>query len=572
MQKNTGKWQRYIPYLIILLIPFLLYLPSLGHGFVWDDWSIIFKEIKNLRGFSIYKPGGVYYRPITTLTFLLDQMIWKSSPLGYHLTNIIFHTLNTCLLFGLMASIMETKIEVKAARRLAILSALVFAAHPVHVESVSWIAGRTDLVVTFFALLAFFSYHLYRVTGNARGLIPTFLFFLLAMGSKETGIIVLPLIFLWELLVAPSLYGSRDNKALFTTLFMGIGLVLYIISRLPGIESYTGGIKTLAIVPLIKALGFYIRYLLIPHPILNYIPSIPQGNLYPAVGILWLVLPLLGIPFLSKKPWWIRGTIFSMLMTSLAILPSLALIVLGIGATPLAMRYLYLPSFFFSLALAFILVPARGLLESRSRSTVIAGLAILVLLAPITIHAQHTWKNDLIFWKKAVQLAPNNAIPHNQYGLALAKEGKIKEAQKEFIKALKAPDIQAYPWEKSKIYVNLGRALFQQGKFSKALTALNLATKFDPTNKTPYCDKANIYLAEYKSKKDKDLLVKAYQSLKECVSSLPTPARLLLAARLAFFLDKRKEADNLLQKLILQYPNSKEARSIVNSSLNTKKH
>ena len=111
MQKNTGKWQRYIPHILILLIPFLLYLPSLGNGFVWDDWSIIFKEIKNLRGFSIYKPGGVYYRPITTLTFLLDQMIWKSSPLGYHLTNIIFHTLNTCLLFGLMASIMETKIE-----------------------------------------------------------------------------------------------------------------------------------------------------------------------------------------------------------------------------------------------------------------------------------------------------------------------------------------------------------------------------------------------------------------------------------------------------------------------------
>ena len=565
MQKNTGKWPQYIPHILILLIPFLLYLPSLGNGFVWDDWSIIFNELKNLQGLSIYKPGGIYYRPVTTLTFLLDQMIWKSNPLGYHLTNIILHALNTCLLFGLMASIMETKIGVKAARGLAILPALVFAAYPIHVESISWIAGRTDLVVTFFVLLAFFSYHLYRVTGNTRGLIPTFLFFFLAIGSKETGIIVLPLIFLWELLVAPSLYGSRDNKALFTTLFMGMGLTLYITSRLPGIESYTGGMKTLAIAPLIKALGFYIRYLLIPHPILNYIPRIPQGNLYSAVGILWLVLPLLGIPFLSKKPWWFRGTIFSTLLTSLAILPSLALIVLGIGATPLALRYLYLPSLFFSLTLAFTLVPAQGFLKSRPRSVIIAGLAILVLLAPTTLHAQHTWKNDLIFWKKAAELAPNNAIPHNQYGLALAKKGKIKEAQKEFIKALKAPDIQAYPWEKSKIYVNLGQVLFQQGEYTKAMQALDLAIKFDPTNKTPYCYKPNIYLAIYRSKKDRTLLMKAYQSLKKCISSKPTPARLLLTARLALLLNKRNEAYELLKNLILQYPESKEAQLITKS-------
>jgi len=555
--------------LVVFTLPILLYLPSLGHGFLWDDWSIIFREIKNLQGLSIYKPGGVYYRPVTTLTFLLDQMLWKSNPLGYHLTNIILHALNTCLLFGLMASIMETKVEARAARGLAILPTLVFAAYPVHVESVSWIAGRTDLVVTFFVLLAFFSYHLYRVTGNARGLIPTFLFFLLAMGSKETGVILLPLIFLWELLVAPSLYGTRDKKALFTTLFMGMGLALYITSRLPGIEGYTGGMKTLALAPLVRALGFYIRYLFIPHPILNYIPHIPQGGLYSAVGLLWLVLPLPGMLFLSKEPWWLRGTILSMFMTSLAILPSLALIVLGIGATPLALRYLYLPSLFFSLALAFILVPALGLLDSRPRSVVIAGFAILVLLAPITIHAQHTWKDDLTFWKKAVQLAPDNAIPHNQYGLALAKEGKVKEAQEEFIKAIKAPDIQAYPWEKSKIYVNLGRALFQQGEYSRAMMALNLATKFDPANKSPYCYKADIYLAIYRSRKKETLLKQAYRSLKKCISSLPTPARLLLAAKLALSLNKKEEADNLLRKLILQYPSSREARLIVNSSSNT---
>ena len=567
LPNEKGRPDRLLP-LLIFAISFLIYLPSLKYGFVWDDWSIVFREIKNLQGLSIYKPGSIYYRPVTTLTFLLDQMIWKTNPLGYHLTNTIVHALNSCLFFYLAKSIIETKLESRSSRSLALIPAIIFAAYPIHVESVSWVAGRTDLVVTLFVLLTFMSYHLYRLTGNTRALIPSFIFFLLSLGAKETGVIALPLILLWELLVASSLYGNRDKKAIIATLVMGVSLVLYVISRLPGIESYTGGIKNPSILPLLKALGFYMRYLLLPFPILNYIPHIPPGVFHLFLASLLILLVSMGLFLSPKAVWWFKGFELSMLLTTLAILPSLALITLGIGATPLALRYLYLPSVFFCLGLAFLLVSVEKYISNPQRAS-IPPVVLLILFVPINIKAQGIWKSEIIFWEKAVCLAPNNAIPHNQYGLALASQGKIKEAQREFLKALKAPDIQDYPWEKSKIYINLGRALLQQKKYTEAMKALNTALKFDPTNKSAYCFKADVYLAAYKSKKNKNLTKKAYQCLKECITYTSTPSRLFLAARLALFLNKKEEAQDLLKKLILQYPDSKEAQLVLQQRKST---
>ncbi len=553
---------RFFP-LVILGLSILIYLPSIKHGFVWDDWSIIFEQTRKLSGVSIYKPTSIYYRPVTTLTFILDQMLWKASPLGYHLTNILLNALNTWILFLLIKSILVIKIKEKTASLCAMMAAVLFATYPIHVESVSWIAGRTDLVATLFILLTFFSYHLYRVTREPKGLVPTLIFFLMALGSKETGVMVLPLILLWEIFVAPSLYGNREKKAVFITLFMGAGLLLYMASRLPGIESYTGGTMTISPPILLKALGFYIRYLLLPFPILSYIPNIPRGTWYLTSGTLALLIPFAGTVLMPRLAWWVRGMLFSYLMSVLAILPSLALIVLGIGATPLALRYLYLPSAFFCLGIAFALAPIA---ETKGVPTLAmgAGTALLIFaLAPLTLDAQTVWRDELTFWQEAVKLAPNRAIPHNQYGLALASKGKIKQAQVEFEKALRAPDIQAYPWEKSKIYTNLGRAYLQLEKPRLALKALDSALKLDPGAKSPYCVKARAYLTIYKTQKDKRLVYEAYHCLKNCISRNPTPGDILLTARLALYLKNKKDAQKLIKILVERFPESKEARQFM---------
>jgi len=138
------KQSAVIKYLVLAFLTFLTYSPSLKNGFVWDDKSIIFQQIQHIENLDIYKPGSIYYRPLTQISFLLDYLLWGYHPFGYHLTNITLHILNV-LLFFILARKILAKLEINSTS--TFLLTLVFALHPVHVESVSWIAGREELRV-----------------------------------------------------------------------------------------------------------------------------------------------------------------------------------------------------------------------------------------------------------------------------------------------------------------------------------------------------------------------------------------------------------------------------------------
>ncbi len=148
--------------ILFFILGFITYLFSLGNEFVWDDVEVIKKSyfrFENSNFKSIFIPveraakALLYYRPIIATSFIVDWNNWNLNPFGYHLSNSIFYSLAVASMFFLSNRIANV-FNIKRVYLFSVLSTLLFMLHPMHVESVSWIAGRTDVLCGLFFILA----------------------------------------------------------------------------------------------------------------------------------------------------------------------------------------------------------------------------------------------------------------------------------------------------------------------------------------------------------------------------------------------------------------------------------
>src|SRR4030043_2096758 len=150
-----------------LFVAVSLYLNSLGNIFTnWDDGMIYSNpEIRSLGWeniLNIFTPKkGATYQPIRVLSYTLDYHFWELNSLGYHITNVLFYVL-TCMAVFLSLQMLSAHLRKEASesshRRVALFGSLLFAAHPVHVEAVAWLAARKEVLQGFFFFLAFYLY------------------------------------------------------------------------------------------------------------------------------------------------------------------------------------------------------------------------------------------------------------------------------------------------------------------------------------------------------------------------------------------------------------------------------
>src|SRR5260370_14254868 len=161
---------------IVALLTLLLFLPALGNDFVnWDD-ERNFVLNPNYRGLGWTEIEWMWtshllgrFVPITWMTLGLDYTIWGMNPFGYHLTSVLFHTVNAVLFYFVALALLRLAFrdrskEIQARIPIgALFAALVFALHPLRVESVAWVTERRDVVSGMFFLLAFLAY----MRGNA---------------------------------------------------------------------------------------------------------------------------------------------------------------------------------------------------------------------------------------------------------------------------------------------------------------------------------------------------------------------------------------------------------------------
>jgi Flp pilus assembly protein TadD len=515
--------------LIVAISSFLVYSPTLTSEFVWDDLHYKTNPARiGSNPYSFIFDGGVYYRPLLHLSVVLDYSIWNLNPFGYHLTNTLLHTICSILVFLTGLLIFQTQPTIPAQKQqpitikhpavLSFMAAIFFALHPIHTESVAWINGRTDIMATLFMLLAFIPCITYLKGARKATLALCSLFFLFALFCKENAVSLIGIVLVYGIVT-----GIPKRKIVLTELSLFAGFIVYLALR------SGGGIKELAAAPgtreaffssavtpanffnsLSMGIGFYFEKLVLPTD-LNIFPSLPESPIY----YLIFFAPLLIGCFLYIKGK--RLEVFLITWIIVTLMPSL-LILFSQVASPVAERYLYMPSVGFAILLSMLI----GKMKDR-RVVFISVFSILALYSVTTFDRLGDWKNDAALWEATAMKNPESPTAHANYGAALIRTGKSDMAREELLTALEQKNISIQ--NASKILELLGVVETEFGNYEEAESHLNNSLKANDKNRTAYNNLGFLYanMAEAADEKQKNALhAKAIEQYEEALKLSPT--------------------------------------------------
>ncbi len=458
---------------LIVLMSVCLYRTALQGDFIWDDRDLIVAQAgylndwKNLYRVFVNPMFGEtpYYRPVLTVSFIVDYHFWGTNPFGYHYTNLILHIVNGILVY-LFAFLLFKK------RSIALFTSLFFVTHPVQSEAVAWISGRNDLLLTLFALIGFIAHLRFtRCHDGSKQLV--YAICLLAYGgallTKESAIILPLLCVLMD-------YFYPAGKKRITRYYAGIVFVsvIYYLAKAAVVGDMGIELRGRALLPVISGVivtyAYYFRMLIFPL-FQSAIPEITGSsfaNQYVIVSSLFLVACLLLIALICLKR--LKEISFIILWVLVSLIPVCGIIPLTIPAME---HRLYLGAVGFSLLLPctvcrlFSLQAKTKKMNNMSVIVVLVVPAVLIFYSAKTVVRNAVWGNEPSFWFKTVQDSPGSSIARGSLGFVLAREGKHNLAIPEFKKALELTDQECmYPAghskvQKRKLLNNLGKSYYQ---------------------------------------------------------------------------------------------------------------
>lgn len=244
VERFHGAWE-YISWLALAIffisLGVLAFSNILSSFFLSDDFDLIRASIIN-PPLTIWKMGR-FVRPLIFLSLWADYAIWGLNPLGYHLTNIIIHSLNSFLIVLILNILLNKFVKPSSGLILPIFSGMIFLLLPCHTEAVSWISGRTDLIATLLVLSSFYTFLIYKYYYKQYYLAFSMLLFAGALLSKESviaypAIILLAQVYIY--LVDKKSYEKPTNLMVLPLLYLLI-LLLYLIVRYVVLGEIIGG-------------------------------------------------------------------------------------------------------------------------------------------------------------------------------------------------------------------------------------------------------------------------------------------------------------------------------------------
>lgn len=401
--------------------------------FVWDDNDLIadnpaVHSLSNIPGFfsshfwsqSNQPSARGYYRPVVLLSYAIDYVLWGGRPFGFHLTNILLHAVATALVCMLVLQLIGSPVP-------AIVAGLLFAVLPIHVESVAFISGRTDVLATVFTLL---SLSLFVRARRTKRMFPAtaaaVVFFGLALLSKEVAA-VLPVLLLCLEMVRPVSRPARERLALHLPFWLVLAGYLGLRFGLLHIRPEIQGSLSLSEIALTMP-GIvldYLRLFVFPSNLcadyaVSVQRSVSPGNLA-AAGTLLLAALLVGF-FLYRKS---IGAFFAFWIF-LGLLPVLQFVPISVLK---AERFLYLPSVGYCAVAG---LAGAALLErsNRHRRRISAAVSMLILAAYsfVTIGRNPVWRNELRLYEQTASCAPNNFRVQYNLGNAYFRAGDLERA------------------------------------------------------------------------------------------------------------------------------------------------
>jgi tetratricopeptide (TPR) repeat protein len=414
-----------------------------------------------------------YYRPLAVLSTWLDRQLWDRDPAGYHLTNWLLHLGVTLAFWAFLR---------RALRRddIPLAAALLFAVHPAHPESVTFISGRVDPLAALFGVLSLLlltrSWH---SEGDRRGrgaYVASLGLFLAALLSKEMAVTFPAAVFLVEGLTAPGDRRCWRRAARRTLPFVGV-LVLYAAIRLIALGTLTSG-QGAGNVPfevlwprVVTVVATYLGLLVWPPFGFHVEPTVSLPSTITPMVLILTVVPL-ALAALALLPA-VRRRVPAL---SLGILWALAALVPVSQILPVETlvgeRYLYIPSLGACLALATAITSV-----SRGRSLLLWGVvgAITIAYAANTIHRNQYWQDNLVFWEAKTALQPTSSEAWSALGLEYSVRGRTLDAQRAFDRALEINP------EHLEVLNNYAVLLLDHGLVNESMTLASRAIRLSPT-------------------------------------------------------------------------------------------
>jgi Tfp pilus assembly protein PilF len=495
------------PALWLILLCLVVYARGLGGDFVMDDWPVIKENsrITALHHVPDYFTSGVWdntdlaekvnvtdtslYRPLFLITLNMGYHLWGANPMAFHALNLVLHCVNTVLVFYLILGFIG-----RANTTAAVFGAAVFAVHPVHVESIAWIAGITDPLVSLFLLSSMLLYRRFLDSGRRTHSAVSLLCFAAALLSKEVAI------FFPFLLVVHDWLQRRFSVTRYVPYFVLLGG--YFLARSAALgQGLDWSSFSLARFPVLgEYLLHYIQLLIIPWPLEYYygrptisLPATIFGGVILLAAIAYLRLALRKRHFLP---------VFALVWFALTLLPALPIALLE--KQIFAIRVLYLPSVGLAL-LAAACYPGFAQRDA-TRSIAWGTIAILSLVSILEIA---DWKDDVMFFTRATESSPQSFGAYKGMGMAYERNGEAERAANLY---LQAAEFAAQENERLVELDNAARIFGQSGKYDESERYYREILDQDAGRSSAWVGLGNIAMARKDIEGSLEFFQKAYQA------------------------------------------------------------
>lgn len=458
--------------LFLIIIGFIVYFNSIFHGFVWDDEeqvvnNVLVHSITNFPAFfsgSTFNTGGsggmggLYYKPLMSVSFSLLYSIFGPNPFFFHLFQVSLHITNTILVFFLFRHFFKG---------FAFFPALIFLVHPINVEAVVYSAALQDTLFFFFGILAMiFTIQKNLVNFKNAGILALLL--TLSLLSKETGVVFILMAILYT-----AVFKKKEVIGIFSAAFVTAGVYSLLRFALAGIFFNRHGLSPITtltfperLLSIPKIIYFYLKTTVFPSDLAIsqrwVVRSLNFNDFYLPLAVISIVgLALISLLFFLRHK---RSNNLS------PYLFFLVWFVLGLGLhlqiIPLDMtvadRWFYMPIVGL---LGMAGITAKSFKKNLKFKIPLVILIIILIfsLAIRTIVRNTNWESGLTLYGHDIQTSRDNFDLENNFGVELYRAGKFEEAEAHFIRSTQLAPHWWTNWN------NLGATLERKGDYQKAI-------------------------------------------------------------------------------------------------------
>ncbi len=450
---------------VAFVLTFLAYLPSLAFDFVFDDFSQIVMDpwlqswrslplifTHDVWGYTASHTAANYYRPFFVLWLAIVNHLAGSIPAWYHLGSIFLHLVAGWLVFLLARRLLRDETA-------AAMAAVVFLLHPGKVEAVVWPSASTELLSAIFTFATVLAYMRARDGERLSGrwLALALVFFVSALLSKETSVLLPAVLLVWELADRDSPWRLRLRRCAIMLASFAVPAVLYMAWRahvLRGVFEASPRVniyRSLLTAPL--ATWWYLRQIVWPVKMSPLYPEIVERH-FLSLRVLLPLVTLLALAALVA--WGVRRSRMGITMAAwfvVTLAPAVAVVLLVQPHD----RYLYLPSF------AVCVLVGWALRKIRSAGWQVAVVALLMVLGVVGIvRESRPWRGNLPLFERAVQVAPRHVNARLLLAGALYTEGRFDDSVAQLRTATQIDPKALLPWE------SLGLSYYDAGDYDLA--------------------------------------------------------------------------------------------------------